>query len=71
LQDLAPTLLHWLNLPIPQQMDGTVQADWFDGKLHHRAPKYTQYDFDLDAATALSESEQRDIKARLHTLGYL
>ncbi len=71
LQDMAPTFLHWLEQPIPAHMDGVVQTDWFEAHIRDRVQPPASGSFAISAEQALSETEEQDIKARLHALGYL
>lgn len=71
LQDLAPTLLYWMHLPVPQHMDGVVRAEWFDLATPPYAPEYAAKPFEHVSETILTKSEQEEIKARLRSLGYL
>lgn len=70
LQDLMPTLLHWMGLPVPQYCDGRVTSAWFK-------PDFTaKITYDGTAATAAEEvrfsaEEQSEIERRLQMLGYV
>ena len=68
LQDLAPTILHLLGLPVPEEMDGRVLVLGPGEENRERAgftPKFTAH------ATNLSPEEQAAITERLRGLGYL
>ncbi len=71
--DIAPNLLFWMNLPIPESMDGKVHKKLFTEEFvvqnpieFSKAKKTAKYD-----ETALSEKEERKIKEDLENLGYL
>jgi len=71
LLDIAPTILHTLDLPIPRDLDGSVLPLWGQ-------PKETKW-LDADkapesnpgAAATLSAEESAAIEDRLKSLGYL
>ena len=69
--DLAPTILHILNVPVPADMDGRVLSEALIPELRARVPQVgaaapatqTQVDF--------TEEEQAEVEERLRALGYL
>jgi predicted AlkP superfamily phosphohydrolase/phosphomutase len=69
--DLAPTILHILNVPVPEDMDGRVLSEVLTPELRARATQvgaaattaHTQVDF--------TEEEQAEVEDRLRALGYL
>ena len=74
IMDLAPTILHYLGVPVPAEMDGQV-LDIFDPAFIESHP--VQY-VDRHAAgasplddTGLSAEEEEQIKLHLERLGYL
>ncbi|MBI4635621.1 MAG: alkaline phosphatase family protein [Candidatus Rokubacteria bacterium] len=72
--DLAPTLLHLLDQPIPDDMDGRVLTEIFDAEYLRRRPVTSRSVADLKApedAATYSEEESEKIKRRLQDLGYL
>ncbi len=72
IQDLAPTLMHIMGLPVASWMDGRVLQDLFDPSAVHAAV-YGEYDVaERDPNSAgLSEAEEEAIRAQLAGLGYL
>ena len=71
--DIAPTVLHWLNLPVPSDVDGSVRLDWFESSAAvHQNPidrrKFEQQDF---SDFEWTESELEQVNKRLAELGYL
>ncbi len=71
LQDLMPTLLHWLGLPIPDYCDGSVRQEWFTPAQRERDVVYANTKIALKEEVRLNELEQRELEQRLQALGYL
>lgn len=75
--DIAPTIMHALQLSIPMDLDGQVLQELFDpDSALGNPPKYvevqTQKGGRPDAApAAYTRDEEEQIKARLQKLGYL
>jgi predicted AlkP superfamily phosphohydrolase/phosphomutase len=71
--DMAPTILHILDLPVPSSMDGCPlldiftfnehQTKWEDSETTHLNATETQVDY--------KEDEKKQIEERLKSLGYL
>ncbi len=74
LQDLAPTMLHLLDQPIPIDMDGQVikeaLSDEMAKKPIHKSDQAAQYDTP-QTQTKLSDDEEEAIKTQLRQLGYI
>jgi predicted AlkP superfamily phosphohydrolase/phosphomutase len=72
--DLAPTILHLMNTPVPEDMDGKVLTDLFtEDFLNSNSVEY-QHSSDFDARNEIfeyDEADEREIKKRLKALGYL
>ncbi len=69
--DLAPTILHLLNEPVPRIMDGEVLANIFDdpGEVRYQEEDTKEFgDFD---SQSLSDEETAQVEERLRSLGYL
>jgi predicted AlkP superfamily phosphohydrolase/phosphomutase len=67
--DLAPTILHLLGLPVPDEMDGDVLTSAFAVTrpvLYERGSGSSQ-----DAGSDLSAAESAEVEDRLRALGYL
>jgi hypothetical protein len=72
LLDIAPTILHLLGVPIPDDMDGRVLSEILD-------PAFTPAHAEPAAAprskvpvpSAYTEQEDAEIQQRLADLGYL
>jgi predicted AlkP superfamily phosphohydrolase/phosphomutase len=71
--DLAPTTLHVMGCPVPEDMDGRVLTGILDAALlDARAPQVGPADsLGSREAYALSEDEESELEARLKGLGYL
>jgi predicted AlkP superfamily phosphohydrolase/phosphomutase len=71
--DLAPTILHLLDLPVPEDMDGKVLLDCLDDDListrpvRCATPSYEESRLD----SGYSEEEKETLQERLRGLGYL
>jgi predicted AlkP superfamily phosphohydrolase/phosphomutase len=73
LLDLAPTVLHLLDTPIPKAMDGKPLLDAFVPEIAEKPVIYEEEDGDNfdGAGNTLSEEEERAIRERLQGLGYV
>jgi predicted AlkP superfamily phosphohydrolase/phosphomutase len=76
--DIAPTILHILNIPIPQMMDGNVLRNIFDTNsvLYNRLENIDQEkrkneEIEEDEQEILTKEEELEIMARLKGLGYM
>ena len=69
IMDLAPTILHLMGLPVPDDMDGRVLAE----TLTTSRPIEFRSTGPADAGveTGLSEDESTEVEERLRALGYL
>jgi predicted AlkP superfamily phosphohydrolase/phosphomutase len=66
--DLAPTVLHWLSCPVPEDIDGSVRTDLFaDGTEPAIRGVKQRSALDADAAGG----DTRELEARLEDLGYM
>lgn len=69
LTDLAPTILHLLNLPIPRDMDGRVLSEMFS---ETRAIEYGgSAELERTRGDAYSEEDEAQVLERLKDLGYI
>jgi predicted AlkP superfamily phosphohydrolase/phosphomutase len=73
LLDVAPTVLHLLDTPIPRAMDGKPLLDAFEPEIAEKPVVYEEDDRDLTggAGLELSEEEEKAIRERLQGLGYV
>jgi predicted AlkP superfamily phosphohydrolase/phosphomutase len=69
--DLAPTILHWLEIPVPEDIDGKVlkkifkkNSEFYNKKRKYHSPMEKTYTQD-------DTKEKEKIKRRLQDLGYL
>ena len=69
LEDIAPTVLHLLGLPVPRDMDGRVLTEMLEqpGDVAYVEPSA----FVAPEEVALSDAERLQVEERLKSLGYL
>ena len=70
IMDLAPTILHLMDLPVPEDMDGRVltEALTLSREVTHQTGASPDRHF---TGAALSEEETTEVEERLRALGYL
>jgi predicted AlkP superfamily phosphohydrolase/phosphomutase len=71
--DMAPTIFHLMNVPIPTDLDGRVLTEAFTpGKLE-QAPQYesTSGDSGYQRQSVYSEQEEAELTEMLRNLGYV
>ncbi|GAP62477.1 hypothetical protein ARMA_0900 [Ardenticatena maritima] len=73
LMDIAPTVLHMLGFPVPEEMDGRVLLDLFteESAIRRRPVTYAATAVHEGAGEAFSEEDQAYIEKQLRDLGYL
>ena len=71
--DLAPTILHILDTPIPRAMDGRVLTEALAPEFAQKPIRYEDDDRDIRGGPDidLSEEDEEAIRARLQGLGYV
>lgn len=71
--DLAPTIYHLLNVPIPRNLDGRVLSEAFIGDLASREVKYEPDDIDsgLPPEGGYTPEEEAALTEMLRELGYV
>ncbi len=72
--DLAPTLLHLLGVPVPEDMDGKVLEDIFQPDFlaaHPVRAGAASGTSDADRPSGYTEEESAKVEERLQALGYL
>ena len=72
--DLAPTILHILGVPVPEDMDGRILKEIFAPGSGYTSRK-VQYQgssmIEKDKAASYSKKDETKIKKRLEALGYI
>ena len=75
IEDVAPTILYLLGVPIPRDMDGRVLTEAFEPKLREARPvqyaQETAAEWAAGAQKEYSVEEQEKLKRVLRGLGYL
>jgi predicted AlkP superfamily phosphohydrolase/phosphomutase len=71
--DLAPTILHMMDQPIPSDMDGRVLVDAFESEFLKRPVRYekTPGDGSDGGEEAYGQEKTKQIREQLKGLGYL
>ncbi len=73
LLDLAPTILHYMGLPVPSYMDGRVLTDAFSAAFNKENP-VQQIDIDVTGGgteEGVSDKEEALLLEKLRDLGYV
>ncbi|MFI5420781.1 MAG: hypothetical protein ACHQ1H_07410, partial [Nitrososphaerales archaeon] len=73
LDDVTPTILYMLGLPVPSDVDGAVLLNVFSQEFRNANPitRETETEKTESSGHALSDEEEGIIEARLKALGYL
>lgn len=72
LLDIAPTALHWLSVPLPDDLDGRVLTEIFTDEFNGRHPlTYQPAQAARSAPASLPDAAQAGLIERLRDLGYL
>jgi len=73
LQDIAPTILYLMDVPIPSDMDGRVLSEVIDSQYRARHPvQYLENVLDMAGRQSGYEmSEEKQVLDRLSDLGYI
>ncbi len=71
--DLAPTILHLLGLPVPENLEGGVLTDLLEGEMANAPVSYCQPLARSTATpdTAYSDEEESMVRDKLSGLGYM
>jgi predicted AlkP superfamily phosphohydrolase/phosphomutase len=69
--DLAPTILHILDVPVPEDLDGRVLMDALAPELRGRTTQVGAAATTSAAQVDLTKEEQAELEERLRALGYL
>jgi len=72
LVDIAPTVLHLMNLPVPEDMDGQVVVEILSPDLlNRRSIEYSSTTHGEVQESGYSLQDEKEIVDRLHRLGYV
>jgi len=72
ISDVAPTILHLLDLPIPTEMTGTVDQSLFEDGAVPASRDVRREDFDSDLRSSeTSREEKREMLSHLEDMGYI
>ena len=74
--DVAPTILHFLGLPVDKDMDGRIVNEIFIEELQNRIPQYKsaeEYTIipEAEGDNVYSEQDKEKLQQRLKDLGYM
>jgi predicted AlkP superfamily phosphohydrolase/phosphomutase len=73
--DVAPTLLYWMGLPIPSDMDGEVLTEAFEDSYRRDHPVHRDgisgQETRDHARLIYSDEERKKVEERLQSLGYI
>jgi predicted AlkP superfamily phosphohydrolase/phosphomutase len=69
--DLAPTILHLLNVPVPEDMDGCILSEALTPDLRGKAAQVGAAATTSTAQVEFTAEEQAEVEERLRALGYL
>lgn len=69
--DMAPTILHLLGHPVPDDMDGKVLTDLFADEIAQQPIETMHTDGDGADTHGLTEDEEEELRQKLMGLGYL
>ncbi|MBI2529688.1 MAG: alkaline phosphatase family protein [Candidatus Diapherotrites archaeon] len=69
IEDVAPTVLHMLNMPVDEGMDGRALEEIFENKREIKKKKYGTEGGGAEAK--LSAQDEEAVKQRLKALGYM
>ena len=69
--DIAPTVLHLLGLPVPEDMDGRVLVECLSDGASQGVAHKEQASAQADRGTGYSREDELEIAQRLRDLGYI
>ncbi len=72
IQDIAPTILYLLGVPLSKEMDGTVMHGVFEARLLAKQAVFTVDDYSqLPATPAPRNGRRESLEKKLRSLGYM
>ena len=72
IQDIAPTMLYLLGLPLAPDMDGKPMLDVFTPEFVSKHPRYTVTDYrNIPKEMAEDTEERESLQKKLRSLGYI
>lgn len=69
--DLAPTILHILGQPVPEDMDGRVLSEALSAELRGKSAAVSAATAASQTQVDFTDAEQAEVEERLRALGYL
>ncbi len=69
--DLAPTILHILGQPVPEDMDGRVLTEALSAELRGKSAEVSAATTTSQTQVDFTDAEQAEVEERLRALGYL
>jgi predicted AlkP superfamily phosphohydrolase/phosphomutase len=71
LYDIIPTILYYMNLPIPENIDGKVYSRIFKREFPQNTVRFTKNIEMPTSVDKLKADEEQEIANRLRSLGYM
>lgn len=71
IQDIFPTILYLLDIPIPEDVDGKVMIDLINREYQSKHSLKWQKPLSVQKVSVVQNKNDNDIKEKLHNLGYL
>ena len=71
IENIAPTILYAMGLPIAGNLDGRVIDELFEPGLLARFPRFVVGDYEGVATARRSGTEREDLEKKLKSLGYI
>ena len=72
IQDVAPTMLYLLDLPVARNMDGRVMASIFEPQYVAQRPCFVVSHYDqIPQETVVSDEQRESLEKKLRNLGYI
>jgi len=71
IENIAPTILYAMGLPVAENLDGLVIEELFESRLLARLPRFVVGDYDGVATARASGTEREDLEKKLKSLGHI